>query len=134
MVDAQHVDGDAANWRSPDQPGLLPSKVFRPIVPARMKQPDKPPGIWIEARDVRTLVAVAIEAGKGEVFIRGSPTVFLRNNVVELEREFRKGGGKLALLAAQGGSAADRFLQQPIHRDSGGCPVTCQRASSLGFQ
>jgi len=80
-----------------------------------MEQPNDPARPRIDTREVGPLVAVATKAGEGKIGCIILPAVLPRNDVVNLETQFGKAFGKLAVLASKPRTTANLRLEAGIH-------------------
>jgi len=86
VVNEKHSDRRAADLTQSIQLGPVPDKVFRPRIAPRIEQTNDGPAIRIDSGDVRTLEAVAMYAGEGEILKSGCAPVLPGDDVVNLER------------------------------------------------
>ena len=66
-------------------------------------------------QDRRSLVAIAITTGEGQIFRHAGTAVLERNNVIEMERQLGEGFREAAIFASVPGSGADGFVNRLIH-------------------
>jgi hypothetical protein len=84
-IDREHLNCDPANSRLADQFRSGPLKMLTPSVLPRVKQPNEFPSNWISSRNVRTFVAIAVEARKSEVFEGSYTAMLLGNDVIHMK-------------------------------------------------
>ena len=59
-VHAEHTNGDTANRCEADNCHISHFKVCLPSVPARVKEADDIPHLWIDACEIRTLMQITV--------------------------------------------------------------------------
>lgn len=89
-------------------------------------------GVRIDARDTRTLVAVAAKARQRQIFRRRRPAVFARQDRVELEAQFREAFGEVSILAPELGAPPHHGFQRGCHFLSVRCAL--QGQAGLGLE
>jgi hypothetical protein len=72
--------------RSAGQKRATPFKMAGPSILPRVEQSHSPPCLRVQAGDIRPLVAIAKEAGEGEVLRLGRALVLAGNDVVKRVR------------------------------------------------
>jgi len=82
VIDNQDGNRCTADASQPGQLGAVPGEMPSPSILAGMEQPHDPSGLGIDAGDVGTFVAVAEEAGQGQVARICRPVVLEGDNVV----------------------------------------------------
>ena len=89
MLDVDFEDGHSypADGSPAHEVRAVPTEVPFPFVVPRVEELCQCLRDRVEARDVRPLVVVARETGKGEVMLGGGPAVLLRDDVIDLVRE-----------------------------------------------
>lgn len=81
----QHGDGDAANRSAAAENGAVPAEVPAPFVAARVEERSQLTGARVQSGEVRTLVGIAPKSAQREIASDGGPTVFPRDDVVDLK-------------------------------------------------
>ena len=87
VVNLQDSNGGSADASQPDQDGAVITKVPSPFMSARMKQGRKLLRNGVNAGKIRSLVSVAIKAGKSEVIGMCAASVAYGDDVIHLEGE-----------------------------------------------
>ena len=87
QVDCKHIDRYPTSWRHANQNCTLPMEMLCPLVSPRVEQSNDVSAISVYARDVRTLVVVAGEAGKCKVVGGVGAVVLTCDDVVDLKSE-----------------------------------------------
>jgi hypothetical protein len=59
MIDLEQINRDAAGMGASDQNRTLPLEMAVPAILSRIEETHHPPGLRVQAADVRALVAVA---------------------------------------------------------------------------
>lgn len=93
----------------------IETEVIRPFVHPRMKKADKLAGLRIYARDVWTLVAIAMRTSQGQIGWLSLASVLPGDDVVDLKRQQECELRNAAILATFGRSFPDLPSQFPIH-------------------
>ena len=110
MIHCQDSDGDPADGRSPNQVGSIPAKMARPFVPSRVEKLRELLGSRVEPGDVRPLVAVVMQAGKGEIAEHGGPSVLVGNDMINWKWDGRvERLGHVAIFAGMAGALSHPF-------------------------
>jgi hypothetical protein len=84
IIQAQEYDGRATGWSSAHGPRTFKNKMLIPDLSVRIEETNDSAIDGINGGQIRTFVAVAIEAGKSEVINLGSPAVLERDDVVDV--------------------------------------------------
>ena len=102
--------------------GARPLEVDVPPIQPWVKEPNKLSGLWICSRDVRALVAIAVQTREGEVIENTQAPMLACNDVVDVKRQGVQGGWKVAILTSISGPLADLRDNVAVHelRPSGG--------------
>ncbi len=87
VIDCQHLDGCAGDIGQTNQPGAGPSEMFSPHIASRMKQAGHLHGLWINARNIGALVAVAKTACERQVAFVRRAAMLLGNHMIERKSE-----------------------------------------------
>jgi hypothetical protein len=101
---------------------VLSLRADLPAIIVRMKQSDNLPGLGVGPRNVRPLETIAVSTGQSKVALCRRASMFLRNNVIDLERQ-RKGklrnetvfaatGGAVSLTLRESGYGKGQSLRQ----------------------
>jgi len=114
-VDLQQMNRRTSGRRLSNQSSTIPGEMLVPLLPSWMKQRDDLIGDRVDARQVRSLVAVAVATRESQVFQYGGTTVLLGDDVVELERQFSERFWETTILAAVTGPDADGFVNRFVH-------------------
>ena len=67
IVDFQHDDRGASDWRDADQDWAVPLEVFVPNILPRVEEARHLERMGVNSSDVRAFVEVAVEATQGQV-------------------------------------------------------------------
>ena len=67
-VDRQHPDRGAADVGEAHEDWPVPMEVLLPVVDVQMEKANEQIRFRVEARDIRTFVTVAFQAGKSKIF------------------------------------------------------------------
>jgi hypothetical protein len=90
--------------------------MFLPDILARIEEGDHDPTLGVDAREIRTFVAVAVDAGEGEVF-RGIATQVLPcPDVLDVVTGLRILLGERAILATFPGPPSDQGACGGVHQ------------------
>src|SRR5712692_6666480 len=92
-----------------------PREVSIPLVCPRMEEANKLARIRICSGDVRTLVAIAMQAGEGEVFKNSQPSMLTCNDVIDVKGQRINGRRKVAILTSVLGTKPDLPDNIPVH-------------------
>lgn len=106
-VDFEHDDGDAADGGATHEDRAVPGEMAAPAILAGVEEPHPAAGLRVQPRDVRPLVAVAEEAGQGEVFGDGGAFVLAGDDMINGLGQRREGLGQLAAFVAGVGTLPD---------------------------
>ena len=87
MIDVQNVNRRSSLRRIAHQERAIPVKMLIPDVVARMKETRDCPGGRVDARDIGSLVGIAVETTRCQIVGRCLSAVLLRDNVVDLRRK-----------------------------------------------
>src|SRR5262249_35686445 len=93
----------------------VPPKMPPPLVTARVKQPGDAAGVRVNSGQVRSLVAVAQEAGQGEVPRPGRAPVADSDDMVNFKEDGIALLGHPAVFAAGMGPFPDQLFQGAVH-------------------
>ncbi len=115
IVDGEDVNRNPANSRLAGQSSSCPLEVFIPLVRPRMEESNQLARIRICSSDVRALVAIAMQTGKGEVFQNGLPPVLPCNDVIDWKGQRIGRDRKVAILTSVSGPAPDLSDHIPLH-------------------
>ena len=85
VVDAQECNGCTARGRISVQSSSTPEKVFTPDIAARIVEPNDFAALSINSGNVRSLEAIAVDAGERQIFEDSRSTLLKSNNVIDLE-------------------------------------------------
>ncbi len=85
VVHVEDIDGHPTDRRPADEDGALPVEMPLPLVSAWVKKFGELPADRVESGDVRPLVAIAVEAGQGEVSRGGGAVMLPGDDVVDGE-------------------------------------------------
>jgi hypothetical protein len=91
-VHVENVNRDSADRRSTDEPGPDPSKMSGPIVTARVVERRQSAALGVVARNVRTLMTVAVKTGEGKIAEIGRAAVLAGDDVIDRKRLRRIAG------------------------------------------
>lgn len=86
-IDSQYSNGGSADGGAPAKLSTGPAKVTLPAVPPWVEEANEATAPRIDARQVRSLVAVAEKARQGQVSRPSQSAVAQGNDVIDLERE-----------------------------------------------
>jgi hypothetical protein len=100
-VDFEHFSGCSSYVCRPNEARAVPSKVQRPCVGARIEQASQYAGLWIEAGEVRTFVAIACETCQRKIGLDGKAAVFLRLGVFDFKGQWIELLRHLAVFASR---------------------------------
>jgi hypothetical protein len=82
-----------------------------------MKQPDERAGFWIKSTQVRSLVRIAVVAGKSQVFVVVCSAMLASNDVLDVVGEERlRVLRKVAVFAAMIGTFTDGLPKPLVHQ------------------
>jgi hypothetical protein len=109
------MNRSSANSRSAGKSGSCPFEVCIPPVRTRMEESNQLARIRICSGDVRTLVAIAVQAGEGEVFKIRQPSVLACNDVVDVKGQRINRSGKVAIFTSVLGATPDLPDHIPVH-------------------
>jgi hypothetical protein len=88
VVQPQQSDSGAANRRFPYDMRRAQSKMLAPRLYAWVEQGYRYLFHWINCRDIGTFAQVALCTSQSKVFAHGLPTMFARNEVVNVVGKF----------------------------------------------
>lgn len=104
--------------------------MLAPKVQARMEEPDNLSGRWLRARDVRTLMPVAMKTGEREIPGNRLAPMLKCDDVIGMKGQRIRCRGKVTILAPVFGTLPALPDQFPIHewRRSAGFAFRASRA------
>ena len=91
-------------------------EVFRPTVLPGMEQPSQFTRLRIKAREVWSLVEIAVVAGEREIFRRVAAFMLSRNNVFDVESQRLLGLRQSAVFAGVVRARADELAERLLHQ------------------
>src|SRR5437879_6297137 len=97
-IDFEHVDGRPGDAGLAQQCWTMPCEMPLPLIAPRVEERNQRARHGIVASGVRTLMSVAVRAGKTEVFECRGPMMLLGSDVVQLVRHGGISLGELAIL------------------------------------
>ena len=101
------MNRSSANCRSACKHGPYPLEVSIPLVRSRMEEPNKLARTRINSGYVRTFVAIAVQAGEGEILKDSEPSMLACNDVIDVKGQKIDGSRKVAILTAVLGTTPD---------------------------
>lgn len=101
--------------------------MLAPNVASGVEEPDDRARAGVVARDVRTLMPIAVKTGQRQIPNRRPPSMLARNDVVEMEWQRIKASRQVAIFAPVLGAPPDFPGKPPIH----GLVVSASRAFDL---
>src|SRR6266702_5671183 len=75
----------------------------------------RPVALRVDSGKIRSLVAIAVTTGEGQIFWRAWTTMLERNDVIEMERQLGEGFREAAIFASVPGPGTDGFVNRLIH-------------------
>src|SRR5579871_2829631 len=111
FVDRQYFHGGPSNRGQSAQCRSRPLKVLFPRIQARMVEPNHVTRVRVGACDIRTFVAVTVQAREGEVFKDGGASVLPRDDVVHVGGQRIDAGRKATILASAAGAPPNGLAQ-----------------------
>lgn len=114
MIDFEHSDCGPANGRQAAQPSPAPLEVLFPHVVPWMKESRNLAGYRINTRDVWSLVRVAGKACPSEVLSSRRTVVFLRDDVIHLERQLSAVNRESTVFALPASPLYDQSFEELI--------------------
>ncbi len=96
----------------PDQNRPLVSEVIDPAIPARVEQCDDLVCVWIDPRQIGTLVRVAAAAAQSKVLWLGFTGVLARNDVIEDMLQAALGFWHQAVFTPAAGALSNELLRR----------------------
>ena len=104
-----------------------------PVLLSRVKQRDDVTGLRVDSGKIRSLVAIAVTTGAGQIFWHAGTAVLERNNVIEMERRLGEGFREAAIFASVPGSGADG-CEPPYPRTDSAGGVLVQRKACFRLE
>lgn len=86
-----------------------------PNVPSWIEEPSTFTSLWIDAREIGAFVVVVGEANQREVACDGRTVMLLRDDVIDLKRQFVEHLRHLAILAAVSRSLPNQIDERLSH-------------------
>src|SRR5438067_13776612 len=94
---------------------VRPTKVSAPVLFPWVKERGYAPGLWVDAREVGTLVAVVKKTSQRQVFGTGGAFMTCRDNMVDLKSDCIVFLRHQTILAARLGPYPDLSFKAPLH-------------------
>ncbi len=88
----QDTDGRSSNRRLPNDADAIPSEMVIPPIAARVKERGHLAGLGIEPGQIASLVEIAFGTRQREIVRIVAAQMFSRNDVLNVERDERRGG------------------------------------------
>ena len=86
IIDREDMNRSSPNSRSAHKYSSSPLEVPIPLVRSRMEESNKLARIRIYSGYVRTFVAVAVQAGEGEILKNSEPSMLEGNDVIDVKK------------------------------------------------
>ena len=115
IIDRQHKDRGSGRARTTDKNCTLPQKVPLPLLRAGMKESSQLPREGIEARNVQSLVLVAMQATPSQVVENRGTAMLLGDDMVHLKWQRIVSVRHSTVVTAITRHLPNLFQQQPIH-------------------
>lgn len=115
VIDVEHRDGDSADGSPADKVGASPAKMPMPLMAPRVEEPRELARPWVNAGDVRALVAVVVEAGEGQITAERGAVMLDGDDVVDLERRIVVILGNVAVFATAIRTMTNELDQRGVH-------------------
>jgi hypothetical protein len=109
------MNRSSANSRSPGKCNSGPLEVPIPLVRPRMEESNKLARIRICSSYVRTFVAIAVQAGEGEILKDSEPSMLACNDVIDVKGQRIDGSRKVAILTSVLGTTPHVPDNIPVH-------------------
>jgi hypothetical protein len=116
-VHLQKVNRSPACRGASDDDDSIALKVLIPLVPARVKQPDKRAAFRVKRTQVRPLVRIAVVTGESEVSTVVASAMLTSDDMLDVicEERFRV-LRQMAVFAAMTGPLADKLPEPLLHQ------------------
>jgi hypothetical protein len=95
-----------------EQSSAVPREMIVPALLSRVKQRDDVTGLRVDSGKIRSLVAIAVTTGEGQIFWHAWTTMLERNDVIEMERQLGEGFREAAIFASVPSPGTDGFVNR----------------------
>jgi hypothetical protein len=87
VIHVEHVDGDAANGRTPYDVGAIQTEMVGPLVPAGMKKRRQLSGMQVQASQIWPLALITPQTGESQITQDSTATVLPGYDMLDFEGE-----------------------------------------------
>jgi hypothetical protein len=128
------MNGRAGRRAFGEQSSAVPCEMIVPVLLSRVKQRDDVTGLRVDSGKIRSLVAIAVTTGEGQIFWHARALMLERNDVIEMERQLGEGFREAAILAPVPGPGADGLVNRLIHFTDSAGRGRVQRKACFRFE
>lgn len=115
LVNIQHANRRAPDWRCSNESGAIPAEMCAPYIASRIKQAHNVSRGQIKSGNVIEFKAVAVRTSEGKILRNALAGMLARNNMVRNKFHAQEHRWKMAVLAAMTCSLRDELVVRSRH-------------------